>query len=271
MRYFLLTNLVLLASLILGACSSDDEETQAQETQKENKEVQKTTLLGTPLWQMDWSFNDERPNWQEPSARDFENFTVLLLQIEDRLAPYVSDDDMMAVYLDHELRGLAKPAIYLDGQQHNGTDTISYFVVKVYGNESEQTRLAVALRYYCSKLHHIFTLQTEIDYAPDEIYGIDSDIIPTFIDGQEKYPYERKVQINDIIATSGITPADGDIVAAFLGDECRGLAHLSELDAQHPTFTVYGSEEDEVLTLKYYDADVQTVFTFPDAISIKNL
>ena len=52
---------VLLASLGLGACSSDDGDSK-------NAPYTETTVTEAPVWQMDWSNNQERPNWTDPGA-----------------------------------------------------------------------------------------------------------------------------------------------------------------------------------------------------------
>ena len=50
--------LVLLSSLILGACSSNDDD--------DANAVYSEEVSQAPEWQIDWSNNQERPNWTEP-------------------------------------------------------------------------------------------------------------------------------------------------------------------------------------------------------------
>ena len=70
---------ILLTSLALTACSSDDEG---------NDKHHVTSLTQMPSWQVNWMSDDERPDWQEPSPSDYENWAVMLLQLEDELKPY---------------------------------------------------------------------------------------------------------------------------------------------------------------------------------------
>ena len=51
---------VLLASLILGACSSNDDD------DSKNAGYTETALSEAPVWQIDWSNDQERPDWSEP-------------------------------------------------------------------------------------------------------------------------------------------------------------------------------------------------------------
>lgn len=256
MKKSILSISILLAGLFLGACSSDDENENTSFTVKESDAV--------PSWQMDWSYNQERPDWQAPQASDYENWAVLLVKMEDTLQPYISDNDMMAVFVEGELRSLASPAVNLGSEEPSYS---SDFLLKVYGNETQEKLLDIKLCYYNSRLHHIFTRTAQINYQPDEIYGVDEDIIPQFTLGAEKYPVVVNVQVDGIIAKAGLTPAEDDICAAFVGDECLGVASLT---IDHPTLTVFGHQQDEVATLKYYRAEEKKIYTFPDAIKISD-
>ncbi|MBQ8452201.1 MAG: hypothetical protein IJ546_10495 [Prevotella sp.] len=256
MKKSILSISILLAGLFLGACSSDDEKENTSFTVEESEAV--------PSWQMDWSYNQERPDWQAPQASDYENWAVLLVKMEDALQPYISDDDMMAVFVEGELRSLASPAINLGSEEPSYS---SYFLLKVYGNETQEKLLDIKLCYYNSRLRHIFTRTAQINYQPDEIYGVDEDIIPQFTLGAEKYPVVINVQVDGIIAKAGLTPAEDDICAAFVGDECLGVASLT---IDNSTMTIFGHQQDEVATLKYYRAEEKKIYTFPDAVKISD-
>lgn len=256
MKKSILSISILLAGLFLGACSSDDEKENTSFTVEESEAV--------PSWQMDWSYNQERPDWQAPQASDYENWAVLLVKMEDALQPYISDDDMMAVFVEGELRSLASPALNLGSEEPSYS---SYFLLKVYGNETQEKLLDIKLCYYNSRLRHIFTRTAQINYQPDEIYGVDEDIIPQFTLGAEKYPVVINVQVDGIIAKAGLTPAEDDICAAFVGDECLGVASLT---IDNSTMTIFGHQQDEVATLKYYRAEEKKIYTFPDAVKISD-
>lgn len=256
MKKSILSISILLAGLFLGACSSDDEKENTSFTVEESEAV--------PSWQMDWSYNQQRPDWQTPETSDYENWAVLLVKMEDILQPYISSDDMMAVFVDGELRSLASPAINLDSEELSYS---SYFLLKVYGNETGEKLLDIKLCYYNSRLHHIFTRYAQIDYQADEIYGVDEDIIPQFTLGAEKYPVVINVQVDGIIAKAGLTPAEDDICAAFVGDECLGVTSLT---IDNSILTIFGHQQDEVVTLKYYCAEEKKIYTFPNAIKLSD-
>ena len=40
-----------------------------------------TPVDEAPQWQIDWSGNETRPDWQEPNASDFASFAVMIVTI----------------------------------------------------------------------------------------------------------------------------------------------------------------------------------------------
>lgn len=247
-------SLVLLTSLLLGACSSDDDSNGAAYTEIEQREA--------PDWQIDWSNNQERPDWSEPDGTLYENWTILMVQIEGKLQPFVSKDDMMALFVNGELRGLANPAITVNDDQTSNAS----FLMKAYGNESGSEPMHISLQYYNNQLKHIFTLSEDITLSSDESVGIDEDYIPEFTYGSAKYPIVKTVNVESLLTKAGITPTTGDMAAAFVGDECRGVGNISSSGGT--LIVIYGRMAGESVTLKYYDAARGRVFTIADVVKM---
>ena len=248
-------SIVLLASLILGACSDDANDSKnAAYTETEQSEA--------PEWQIDWSNNQERPNWTKSDASLYENWTTLMVQIEEELQPYVSEGDMMALFVNDELRGLAKPAISMGKEQK----VSSKFLIKAYGNETGSETVHMSLKYYNQKLNHIFTLADNINLSSDMSIGTDEDYIPPFTLGSAKYPVVKTVSVEHILNAAGITPTPGYTVGAFVGDECRGKVELSTSGTT--LLIIYGRNAGESVTLKYYDAAQGVLYTLEDAVSV---
>ena len=254
---------VLLASLVLGACSSDDDNVidntgNGNSTQAAYTE---TAVSEAPVWALDWTGNKERPNWTEPDASLYENWTILKVQIEDALKPYVSEGDLMALFVNGEIRGLASPAVNVSGGQ-----TIGKFLMKAYGNESGTEMVNMRLQYYCQKLKQIFTLSDNISLDSDETTGIDEAFIPEFTLGSAKYPVVNTVVVESILTKAGIKPVSGNAVAAFVGKECRGTVSLSETGST--PLLIFGRNAGESLSLKYYDAAKGKLYTIPGAVKL---
>lgn len=246
----------LLASLVLGACSSDDD------NDSKSAPYTETTVSEAPVWQIDWNYNQERPDWQKPDGSLYQNWTTMMVQIEDALKPYVSEGDLMALFVNGELRGLASPAVAVGGSQTGS----SKFLMKAYGNETGTETVNASLQYYSQTLKHLFTLSDRITMDSDESIGIDEDYIPQFTLGSAKYPVLKTVNVEPMLTKAGITPAQGNQVGASVGDECRGTATLTASGIT--PIVIYGRSEGESLTLKYYDAAKGVLYTIPDAVKL---
>ncbi len=146
---------MLLASLVLGACSSSDSNSDDNGNGKgngNNPAYTETILSEPPIWRIDWSYNQERPSWTEPDATLYENWTILKVQIEDELKPYTSEGDMMALFVNGELRGMATPAVIVGSNQvENGK-----FVMKAWGNETGAETVNISLQYYSQTLKQLY-------------------------------------------------------------------------------------------------------------------
>ena len=246
---------ILLASLVLGACSSSD-----GDSNNSQQAYSETTVTEAPAWQIDWSFNQERPVWTKPDAGSYGNWTIMMVQLEETLRPFASDDDMMAIFVNGEIRGLATPA---EGTVKNGN---AAFLMKVYGNETGTETVNIALQYYSQTLKHLFTLNDNITLDSEETTGIDEAFVPKFTLGSSKYPVQKTVAVEPLLTKVGITPASGNTVAAFVGEECRGTVSLSASGSTQ--LLIFGRNAGESLTLKYYDASAGKLYTIPDAVKL---
>ena len=254
----ILLSVVVLASLMMGACSSDDDD----DNKVSNVAYEETTLDQAPDWQIDWTNNQARPNWTEPDATQYENWTILMVQVEDELRPYVSEGDMIALSVNGEVRGLARPAISVsDGQLLNGI-----FLLKAYGNEVESETVNISLQFYNEKLQHLFTLSDYINLDTDVITGVDEDYIPEFTKGSSKYPVVKTLVVESILTKAGLSPVAGNMVVAFVGDECRGKAILAP--SGNTPLVVYGRSAEEAVTLKYYDAASSRLYTINETVKM---
>ena len=225
-----------------------------------------THVAEAPQWQIDWSYNQPRPDWQEPSASSYMNFSVILVTLEEELQPYASNNDLLALFVGDELRGMSGPALDMS----TGETDNKHFLVKAYGDESGGDMIDVTLKYYNAQLRQVFSRSTTMTYDPDEVLGIEEDFIPNFTLGSAKYPVVKTLDVADILASAGITPAEGDIAAAFVGDECRGVSPLPSAavpDGSPSGITLFLREADETVIVKYYDAARHRVFTFDGSLT----
>lgn len=148
-----LAGVALVATLLLGACSSsDDDESNG------NKGASMTPKEGT----------DTRPSWVVSSDPDSQDDWPMSVQIgvQSALLPYASSGDLMCAMMKGEVRAVS-------GLKETGGQF--YFMLPILGSSSEGF---VTLKYYCDKLHRIFTVNDWMEF--------DSHIQPTV----QGVPYE---------------------------------------------------------------------------------
>lgn len=128
-----LAGVALVATLLLGACSSSDDD--------ESNEKNGTSM--TPK-----EGTDARPSWVAPSDASWLDEWPMSVQIgvQPELLPYVSSEDLMCAMLNDEVRAVSN--LKETGGQY-------YFMLPIQGDSGEGF---VTLKYYCDKLHRIFTV-----------------------------------------------------------------------------------------------------------------
>lgn len=243
----------MLAALVCG-CSSDDDNSDGTKTE----DYTVTTVGEAPEWQIDWQAKEAYPDWKGPDIQNYENWGVMKMQIEESLKPYTSSDDRMALFVGDECRGISGPAIILDGSEKNTTT----YLFKAWGNEVDGQQLSVTLKYYNALLKQVFAVNATITYRVGEDVGVGTDLIPHFTLGSSKYPVVMIFDATALLTKFSVTPAAGDLMAAFVGDECRGVS------LQPAGITIYGRTEGESVTVKFYQAATGHIYTFPNVVKI---
>ena len=178
--------------------------------------------VARPEWSVDLVGNDVAPSWLAPDPTLFESSMFIMVKLQDELVPYSTD----------EIRG-------------NGNDRDVLF----------------ALSYYSAGLHRIFTLEGQQTFATEVTYGYAEDFVPPLLSGCTKYPVQNTLIVN-LPAKAPFTAADGDCVAVFVGNECRGVGTVGK------PFTVFRTAENETLQLRYYSTQKSGVYTLTQAVTL---
>lgn len=236
--------IMLMAALVLVGCSSDDDDSSTTYTFIE---------VARPEWSVDLVGNDVAPSWLAPDPTLFESSMFIMVKLQDELVPYSTDDDLMTVFINGDCRTV--PSKRNVDQSGN-----IYFVLKIRGNGNDRDVL-FALSYYSAGLHRIFTLEGQQTFATEVTYGYAEDFVPPLLSGCTKYPVQNTLTVN-LPAKAPFTAADGDCVAVFVGNECRGVGTVEE------PFTVFRTAENETLQLRYYSAQKGGVFTLTQAVTL---
>ena len=236
--------IMLLAAVLtfVWGCSSDDESTSANYT---------FATAEKPAWSVDLTGNDDAPAWTAPDLSLFESSMFIMVKLQDELAAYSTDGDLMAVFIGDECRTL--PAIR-NVDKAGGV----YFVLKIRGNSTERD-VNFALRYYCAQLRRVFTLQGTEKFATERTYGFDEDFVPPLLRGCTKYPVQQTLTA-ELPSTTPFTPGESDIVAVFAGSECRGVGVAGQ------PFTVFRTTDGETLDVRYYSTKQAGVYTLKQKV-----
>ena len=235
--------IMLTAVLTMAwACSSDSDDTPTNYTFEQ---------AAMPMWSVDLTGSDNAPAWTAPDPSFFESSMFIMVKLQDELAAYSTDGDLMAVFIGDECRTV--PAIR-NVDKAGGV----YFVLKIRGNSTERD-VNFALRYYCAQLRRVFTLQGTEKFATERTYGFDEDFVPPLLLGCTKYPVQQTLTA-ELPSTTPFIPGESDIVAVFAGSECRGVGVAGQ------PFTVFRTTDGETLDVRYYSAKQAGVYTLKQKV-----
>lgn len=122
--------LLPFVAITFSACGNDD-------TQSDMPKTETWTTIG----------NDVRPQWTSPVYGNYETTMSVQVTPEDTLRKYFSSGDLVAAFIQNETRAVATP---------DSTLGVTYFPLVIAGTGES---LDITLKYYCDKLHRIFTVE----------------------------------------------------------------------------------------------------------------
>ena len=239
---------VATCACLLFACASHDDEAATPATPAYTS----AAAEGRPVWQLDLYGEQSMPTWADPDMTQFENSMFVLVKLQDELTAFSTDDDRMACFVDDKCRSvIAHPSKDTEGN--------IYFALKILGNASDR-QVSIEARYYSGGLRQLFVLRGGVEFIAERVYGVDYDFVPSFLTGVAKYHVKMRIMADT--TTLPVEPADDDILAAFVGGKCRGVAAAGE------QLTVYGCSEGEQAELRYYSSNTQTIYTRAQTVPI---
>lgn len=239
--------MILLTAVltIVWGCSSDND----------NTAPSASTFVesGRPAWSVDLSGSDAAPGWQDIVRTQYESWMYVTVKLQDELAKHASSDDRMVVFIGDEQRTKpAAPNILADGSV--------YFVMTIGGNSTDR-EINIRLSYWCAKLRQLFAIEGQATFTPELQYGNTNDYEPPLLKGSKKYPVQNQLTVN-LPAKVPFTPAAGDLVAVFVGNECRGMGSIGK------PFTVFRTSAVEALQVRYYSTDKAGVYCILQSVTL---
>lgn len=270
-KTFASLSMMVAALMATWGCNSSDDKEDNGDVPVPRVGYVLSSSEAAPEWHIDWSANDPVPNWQSPDATNFESWAVLMVKLDPVLANFASDNDMMAVFIDDELRATSTPSKNLSGQIKDDDGSV-YFILKVFSNNMSGKTVNFTLKYYSYNLHQMFSLEGEEKFVAERVYGVENDFEAPFQMGSSKYPVVTNLQLTTVYREeSDITPSANDVIGVFVGDECRGLYTLTDALSSAPVnISVFGREIGETATLKYYSVGKKSVLTFVETFQLSS-
>lgn len=205
-----------------------------------------------PAWSVDLTGNDAAPDWGNFNLSLYENSMYVLVTLQDELAAHATEADRMAVFIGGERRTqLAVPNFYDDGAVR--------YVLRIYGNSTDRN-VRFTLQYYSVALKQLFSIGTEEKFVPEFTYGNIKDFVPPLLKGCKKFPVQNQLTVS-LPDQPPFTPDNNDLVAVFVGSECRGVGVAGK------PFNVFRTSETEKLTLRYYSVQQAGIYTMAQTVT----
>lgn len=235
----------LLVFLFMSCSSSDDEAPKTYSFE---------AASGRPAWSVNLTGSDADPQWQDIDRSLYESWMYVTVKLQDELAAYATPDDRMVVFIGDEQRTTpAEPSDRYD-------DGSVYFVLTIGGNSTDR-EVNIRLCYWCAQLHQLFTIEEQSTFTPELPYGNKADYVPPLLKGSRKYPVQQQLTVS-LPDNAPFTATDGDVVAAFVGSECRGVGTVGL------PFTVFRTSDGETVQLRYYSQQKAGVYTLTQTVTM---
>lgn len=264
-----------LASLLFVNCTEEDNKVKVPEyTKFENPEwivaagpvpataptdwtVEFTGGVNMPEWQKLAATPAERPTWTVPDMHIYPASMTAIIRMSDYIQPSISSADLLGAFIGEECRGIAS---YRNG----------IYLIQIKGDPSEMRN--VEFRYYCDATKELFISADKIAFESDITLGtVDNPKTLTW-DSQSDLPYYMDLNVDVDLSSfdQGAVTAD-DIIAAFVGDECRGVGNALEKNGKYTfSFRTWAKDKNEKLTLKYYTSALKDTYVYGEKIEFRH-
>jgi len=243
--------LLVASALVALGCSSDGDSTSVPPA---------FTSSGQPSWALDLQSNDEAPVWDEPSSTDFECSMHIIVDLSPELLPYSTDNDIMAIFISDQCRGISYRNTYDDGT--------AVYLLHAKGT-SDEVNVPMQIRYYCSSLRQIFVEDRIPGFTPNNILEQSESYQLRFTPYGSSSKYPKCTEISVVFdGTLPFSVTDSDKLAVFVGNECRGLiSHVDQSDTQW-VGSVLLRQSEESGQIRYYSSQKGGVYTFSNPITL---
>lgn len=218
--------------------------------------VEETGDFGTPDWKIDLSAKDKSPEWNMIDDGTDQYSMTAIIRLSDFMERYEDESDCLAAFIGNECRGVA---VAKRVEEHK-----LYFLY-IKGNNGEPP---VSLKYYSAKNNRIYELRNVYEFFQNASYGTVS--APETVEFESNTPYAESMSVVVALPQKLVeTATDGDMLAAFCGTECRGVAKKVSTNDGNVIYAleVRGTNvSGEKFNLRYYSEKNRLVYKTVDHI-----
>ncbi|MCR5819651.1 MAG: hypothetical protein K6F94_01700 [Bacteroidaceae bacterium] len=238
---------------ISWSCSSEEVDVNSGLTHSTFTEAE------VPEWSVDMTYSDPFPEWEEPESYAYECSMSLLVLLSEELIPYSNDDDRMAVFINGTCRGISQRNV-------DSNDSSIVFLIYAKGS-SEEVSEPMELRYYSGGNHQIFISNAVPPFTPNNILDNTFAVSINSTVSSTKFPYYSEVGV-ELPDDLPFTVSDGDQMAVFVGNECRGVFIHNENFFPAWRGEIMQREQEEQGYVRYYSAEMGGIYTFSDTFTL---
>lgn len=169
-----------------------------------------------------------------------ENYMKAFVSLPAELQPYSGTGDRLAAFISGKCCGVGTAT---------GVGTYRIDLTAAAGESGK-----ITFKYYCAKLGYLFTAADATSFADAGSFGSETALQTLAFDLGGKHPLTMSV-VCTLPAELVPSASGSDLIAAFVGSECRGVGTYEELANGTKEFkiTVRGSlGNNERVSLRYY-------------------
>ena len=236
--------ILLATSTVLWGCGSDEPG---------------PTVVPEPKWELDVVENEPDPTWDAPEGGIYQFSMTAIIRLSDFLEEYADPADEISAFVGNECRGIATA-------EDNGA---KLFFLYIRGNSGEAQK--VTLKYYSAKNKKTYTCPDFLTFEQNGTYGkVSEPAVPPF-EESGKYP----CVMTAVVALPEALPfekREKDLLAAFVGDECRGLGELVEVEGRNVyRFEIRGKKDEAAAVyFQYYSLQTSGVYKAAETFAFKD-
>jgi hypothetical protein len=246
------TMMLTAVLLLVWGCSSDE---------NDNNQSLFGSSPTRPAWKIDWTWHDEAPNWQEPPSTKYWCNMNLLVELLGDFLPYSTDEDQMAVFINGECRGVSYRNVTKEGRV--------MFVLFVQGDSGESGQ-PMQLRYYSSGMRQLFVDSSMPPFFPNNLIEEEKyQLTMTPIGNGTKYPVYTDLTVI-MPENTPFNVSNDDIMAVFVGDECRGICKRNEELYSGWKGNIHGKQQGETAQVRYFSAEKGGIYTVAQTFTLNN-